>query len=89
MFLKRPCNTLIILNFNYFTEICLFRNGSIEGGLEFSVGAAYGEQECASWVKRKKPDALGATIYGPSCYAEYGKEVNENSNRHCFFGNIL
>ena len=89
LFLKRPCNTRIILNFNYFKEICLFQDGRIIGGSNVNVGVTITEQECASLVKRMKPDALGATLYGRLCFASYERDVFGTSDRHCFFGNIL
>ena len=82
---------MIILNFNYITVHCQFEDGSISGGLDKSVGVTSDEQECARMVRKLKPYAIGATLYGGhSCYAEYGREVsNTNFARYCFFGNII
>ena len=86
----------IILSFNNITDIpdiCQFRDGSILATSDqFKIGVTSDEQECARLVRRTNPGAKGATLYGGNeCYAEYGREVAgpDNSNRYCFFGNII
>ena len=75
---------LIIHNGYYIAEICQFQNCAIEGNQDVYVGETSDDQECAQMVKKKAPNALGATRYSSNeCYAGYGLDISDSSDDRC------
>jgi len=77
---------LIIYNWYYITGNCKFSDCTIQVGNYYNLGATSGDEECASLVREKRPDALGVTRYksgGNNCYAEYGTKIISSFNARC------